>query len=142
MELDIIKTQTTWNDAAASLNSNFAKIKKGISEGTGASITVDDAVSDTSENAIQNKVIKRYVDDQGVYLEGYAEEMANAAEESAKKYTDEKIAVSPSGYATKEELENLADEMIDNERVNAAALNDLNSRIAALESIIAKLNNN
>lgn len=58
MELDIIKTQTTWNDATASLNSNFAKIKKGIRDGIPVVNTpVDDTLSETSENAIQNKAV-------------------------------------------------------------------------------------
>lgn len=35
MELDIIKLQTTWNDAAGSLNNNFAKIKQAINTGSG-----------------------------------------------------------------------------------------------------------
>lgn len=35
MELDIIKLQTTWNDAAASLNNNFAKISQAINTGSG-----------------------------------------------------------------------------------------------------------
>lgn len=32
-------------------------------DGTGGSITLDTAMSDTSENAVQNKVIKAYVDE-------------------------------------------------------------------------------
>jgi hypothetical protein len=41
MELEIIKTQTTWNDAAASLNNNFGKVKLAIaqSEAGGGGIT-------------------------------------------------------------------------------------------------------
>lgn len=30
MELDVIKSQTTWNDASSSINSNFSKIKEAI----------------------------------------------------------------------------------------------------------------
>lgn len=64
MELDVIKLQTTWNDAAASINTNFSKIKRAVRDGIPVVDTpVDDIVSDTSENAIQNKVIKKYVDD-------------------------------------------------------------------------------
>lgn len=93
MQLDIIKTQTTWNDAAASLNNNFSKINRAVREGIPVVNTpVDEKVSDTSENAVQNKAIKKYVDDRDVYLEGYAEEVANDAESAAKRYTDEKIA--------------------------------------------------
>lgn len=32
MELDTIKLQTTWNDAAGSINQNFAKIKIAVDE--------------------------------------------------------------------------------------------------------------
>lgn len=32
MELDTIKLQTTWNDAAGSINQNFAKIKMAVDE--------------------------------------------------------------------------------------------------------------
>lgn len=64
MELDNIKLQTTWNDAAASINTNFSKIKRAVRDGIPVVDTpVDDIVSDASENAIQNKVIKKYVDD-------------------------------------------------------------------------------
>ena len=91
MELDIIKTDTTWNDAAASLNNNFGKVKQAIAMG-GGSGSVDSEMSDTSTNPVQNKVVKKYIDDYDVYLEGYAEGVANDAEAAAKKYTDEKIA--------------------------------------------------
>ena len=93
MQLDIIKTQTTWNDAAASLNNNFSKINRAVRDGIPVVNTpVDEEMSDTSTNAVQNKVVKKYIDDRDVYLEGYAEGVANDAEAAAKKYTDEKIA--------------------------------------------------
>lgn len=44
MELDNIKLQTTWNDAAGSINSNFQKIKQAIENnvgGAGGEITGD-----------------------------------------------------------------------------------------------------
>ena len=64
MQLDIIKTQTTWNDAAASLNNNFSKINRAVRDGIPVVNTpVDEEMSDTSENAVQNKVIKKYIDD-------------------------------------------------------------------------------
>lgn len=51
-----------------------------------------------------------------------------------------------SDYATKEEVQtavsDLTSVIIGNERIHAAALNDLNSRIVYLESIISTLNNN
>jgi len=78
MELDIIKTDTTWNDAAASLNNNFNKVKLAIAQneanggggsGTGGDIVIDTEMSDTSENAVQNKVIKSYVDESAKRLD-------------------------------------------------------------------------
>ena len=93
MQLDIIKTQTTWNDAAASLNNNFSKINRAVRDGIPVVNTpVDEEMSDTSTNAVQNKVIKKYIDDYDVYLEGYAEQQAIDAEKAAKQYTDERIA--------------------------------------------------
>ena len=53
-----------------------------VEGGVGA---VDSAMSDTSENAVQNKVIKKYVDDAAVYLEGYVEEQVNALEASVNQ---------------------------------------------------------
>lgn len=81
MNLDKVKQQTTWNDASGSINSNFEKIRQAILSilqggGGSANIDVDTAMSDTSENAVQNKVIKKYVDE---------------AYEQANKYTDEEI---------------------------------------------------
>lgn len=93
MELDKIKLDTTWNDAAGSLNNNFAKLKMAIALGSlGNAVMLDTEMSDESENAVQNKAIKKYVDDSDVHLEGYAEEVANLAEVAAKKYADEKMA--------------------------------------------------
>lgn len=61
---------------------------------TGGNITIDSAMSSTSVNPVQNKVIKAYVDDN---------------------------------------LNDLTEEIITNEEVHAAALNDLNARIKELE---------
>ena len=59
--------------------------------GGGSTIVVDTEMSDTSINPVQNKVVKKYIDDEVVYLEGYAESVANDAEGYAKKYTDGKV---------------------------------------------------
>lgn len=92
MELENIKLQTTWNDAAASINTNFSKIKRAVRDGIPVVDTpVDDMVSDTSENAIQNKVIKKYVDDEIVSLEGYAEEVVNDLENDIKTNPSEYV---------------------------------------------------
>lgn len=63
MELDNIKLQTTWNDAAGSLNNNFAKLRQAIALGSlGNAVMLDTELSDESENAVQNKAIKMYID--------------------------------------------------------------------------------
>ena len=93
MELDIIKTDTTWNDAAGSVNKNFSKLKQAIAtliaEGGGLDEeqlaaylqangytteqwialqefiklgSLDTEIKADSVNAVQNKVIKAYVD--------------------------------------------------------------------------------
>jgi hypothetical protein len=107
MDLNKIKNKTTWNDAASSLNDNFAKLKQAIALGSlgTSAVMLDTEMSDESENVVQNKVIKKYVDDEIVTLEGYAEEVANAAEESAKRYTDEKISQGGGGSIDPELLE-------------------------------------
>lgn len=62
--------------------------------GSGSSdIVVDTEMSDTSINPVQNKVVKKYIDDEVVYLEGYAEGVANDAEANAKKYIDGRVRV-------------------------------------------------
>lgn len=93
MELDILKQNTTWNDARASINNNFAKVKTALEQGGGGggSIAVDKEMSDTSENAVSNKTIKKYVDDEAERVVEYAEGVANDAEAAAKKYTESKI---------------------------------------------------
>lgn len=78
--------------------SNYATkeyVRNAVAMGGGGSsdIVVDTEMSDTSTNPVQNKVVKKYIDDESVYLEGYAENMANNAEANAKKYTDEKVRV-------------------------------------------------
>ena len=106
MELDILKQNTTWNDARTSINNNFEKVRLALQNGGGGggSIAVDAQMSDTSENAVQNKVIKAYVDDEAERVVAYAEEVANDAEAAAKKYTDEKIKNSGGGGSIDPEI--------------------------------------
>lgn len=64
MELDNIQLQTTWNDAVGSLNNNFSKIRQAIALASlGNAVMLDTEMSDESENAVQNKAIKAYVDE-------------------------------------------------------------------------------
>lgn len=160
MELDILKQNTTWNDASASINNNFAKVKTALEQGGGgggekevhvgdeqptdesvllwvdtseegddvtladvaisgsyndlkdkpefatvngeridqggnieirggSSVTVDKVMSDTSENAIANKTVKSYIDEEVEGAKEYAEGTANDAEKYAKGLVDD-----------------------------------------------------
>jgi len=48
---------------------------------TGGSIVIDDEMSDTSENAVQNKIIKKYVDDMVGNIEIALSEVESIADE-------------------------------------------------------------
>lgn len=86
MNLDKVKQKTTWNDASGSINSNFEKIRQAIVSllggGGGAKIEIDSEMSDTSENAVQNKVVKQYVDQLRADLDAIVNGDASAAIES------------------------------------------------------------
>lgn len=93
MDLNKIKNKTTWNDAASSMNYNFAKLKQAIALGSlgTSAVMLDTEMSDESENVVQNKVIKKYVDDEIVTLEGYAEEVVNDLENNIKTNPSEYV---------------------------------------------------
>lgn len=143
MELDIIKTQTTWNDAAASLNNNFSKVKQAIAMGGGSGI-VDTEMSDTSENAVQNKVIKEYVDKHPQYEVIEEVEVPDLPQGSQGSvdltgYATEEW-VEKKGYATEEWVnnKNLADKAYVGSQINTYSKNTY-ALIAALEERIAAL---
>ena len=145
MELDIIKTDTTWNDAAASLNNNFGKVKQAIAMGGGSgSGIVDTEMSDTSENAVQNKVIKEYVDKHPQYEiieETEVPDLPQGSQGSVDLtgYATEEW-VEKKGYATEEWVnnQNLADKAYVGSQINAYSSNTY-ALIAALEERIAAL---
>ena len=100
--------------------------------GTSGDITIDDAMSDTSENSVQNKVIKKYIDDNlSEAEEVHAAALNDLNERKAdKEYVENALKnIATSDLASKKELQNLTDEIIANEQVHAAALNDLNERL-------------
>lgn len=146
MELDIIKTDTTWNDAAGSINSNFSKVSVAIAMGGGGggSIAIDDTMSDTSENAVQNKVIKEYVDlhpQYEVIEETEVPDLPQGSQGSVDLtgYATEEW-VEKKGYATEEWVnnQNLADKAYVGSQINAYSANTY-ALIAALEERIAAL---
>ena len=143
MELDIIKTDTTWNDAAASLNNNFGKVKQAIAMGGGIG-SVDSEMSDTSENVVQNKVIKEYVDLHPQYEIIEETEVPDLPEGSQGSvdltgYATEEW-VEKKGYATEEWVnnQNLADKAYVGSQINAYSANTY-ALIAALEERIAAI---
>lgn len=143
MELDIIKTDTTWNDAAASLNNNFGKVKQAIAMGGGIG-SVDSEMSDTSENAVQNKVIKEYVDLHPQYEVIEEVEVPDLPEGSQGSvdltgYATESW-VNEQNFATEEWVnnQNLADKAYVGSQINAYSANTY-ALIAALEERIAAL---
>lgn len=148
MELDIIKTDTTWNDAAASLNNNFGKVKQAIAMGGGSgSGIVDTEMSDDSENAVQNKVIKEYVDKHPQYEvieEVEVPDLPDNPEGSQGSvdltgYATESW-VNEQNFATEQWVNNqdLADKAYVGSQINAYSANTY-ALIAALEERIAAI---
>ena len=114
-------------------------------------IVPDEELSDTSINAVQNKVVtaalnnkvdKSYVDEK---ITDLTNEMIANEEVHAGAYNDlntrlNELSENVHGETvTKEELQNLQNEVIANEEITASAINDLNTRLAALEAAIANL---
>lgn len=97
---------------------------------------VDSSMSDTSTNAVQNKVIKAYVDkvvanSKPEINSVMSDTSTNAVQNKViKAYVDKSVA------SVNESVENI---IIENEKVTSAALNDLKSRIDKLSAIIESL---
>lgn len=85
------------SEGTATTSASSTSVSVGPSGGA-ASITIDTAMSDSSTNTVQNKVIKSYVD-----------EKALTAEADANKYTDNKLELLEIGL--KQEDENIRDEI-------------------------------
>lgn len=96
----------------------------GPSSGGGASVTVDDAMSDTSGNPVKNSVIKVYIDDTVKTKQDIISDL------------DVIRTGASDGTAARAEVQSLSEEIVNNEAVTAAALSDLNARII---DIIARL---
>ena len=98
-----------------------------VIEGDGV-IVVDGAMSDESSNAVQNMVIKAYVD----YMDEEIEEVSSAAMNKLNDSVNE-LGYSLSKCATKEDLKeansNISNDVISDEEVAASALTYLESAI-------------
>ena len=60
MELDIIKQQTTWNDAATSINTNFAKVKQAIQ-----------LLESTGNSGLDEESLVKFLEENGYATEAY-----------------------------------------------------------------------
>lgn len=72
-----------------------------IVNGTGG-VILDTGMSSTSPNGVQNKVIKKYIDDEIGDARSYSKEAADNAEKAAKQYVDDKVASGGGGSITEE----------------------------------------
>lgn len=96
-------------------------------------IAVDSELSNTSENPIQNKVITEVVTNKQDKIEDIETIRSGAALGATALQEHQDI----SHLATKEELTSLTNEMIANEEVTAASLNDLDARVSAIAENIS-----
>ena len=129
------------------------KEEGGSGSGGGASVTVDSAMSDTSTNPVQNKVVKAYVDQavSGVAITvdaDMSEESTNPVQnkivkayvDSAKTVVDAVMSDESTNPVQNKVIKayvdnaknEIIDEIVKNEDVTAAALVDLNNKIAEL----------
>ena len=84
-------------------------------------IKSDTEMSDESENTVQNKVIKAYVDDA-------------VSKKADTSYVNDAVSKKADIGELHTELNRLTDIILENEAVVARALNDLNNRLKALEN--------
>ena len=113
---------------------------------SGSDVTIDTALSDTSENAVQNKVIKSYVDNSLANIQTALNSKANSADVYTKSETDTKItekvaeivAGAPAEFDTLKEMS----DWIANHEGSAAAMNSVITtnaeNIARLQSEIIR----
>lgn len=101
--------------------------------GSGGSGTVDSEMSDTSENAVQNKVVKAYVDEHEKVASHALNHLDKRVKtlEGLKGVTGEELEEAVSALEDK-----LTQEALDNEMVTAGALAELNERTASIEETI------
>lgn len=146
MELDIIKSQTTWNDASQSINLNFAKIRQALASSGGGGGNIDALIStvydisylgsiSTNDNSATfnayaiDSLYKRIVllENKEVDLTGYATEtwvLAKNYITSAALSPYLKIADANSTFAT------------------LVALNALSGNVGSLEGDVSTLSSN
>lgn len=130
------------------------KLYIGDKEVSGSDITVDDTLSDTSENPVQNKAIKAYVDNSLANIQSTLNSKANSADVYTKSETDAKIiakvaeivAGAPADFDTLKEMS----DWIANHEGSAAAMNaaintnstniaNIQSEIGDMETVLSSV---
>lgn len=112
----------------------------GLARITDAYSPFDSELSETSENAVQNKVIKAYVDAEVAKKQNTLISGTNIKTINGNSILGEGnivVGVDTSNLATKEEVTNLQNEVIANEEVSAAAFNEINDRINAISENVS-----
>ena len=113
-------------------------------KGDAGECIVDDALSNTSENAVQNKVIKSYVDNSLANIQSTLNSKASSADVYTKSETDTKItekvaeivAGAPADFDTLKEMS----DWIANHEGSAAAMNSaINANAENIASIQSKI---
>lgn len=125
---EVIENEEVHAAALNDLNDRIGAIEENVSGSTVSKEEFESTVTSINES-ITGKADTTYVD----------EELAKKADIT---YVDEKFGnIDFSTLATKEEVQNLTNEIIDNEEVHAAALNDLEERKADKEYVEDALGN-
>ena len=151
LDVEEILSEGSFYDVAMSDTSTKAVqnkvIKKYIDDaianvGGGSDIVVDTEISSTSTNPVQNKVVYSELQKKQGTISDLADIRSGAAlgktalQSVPSEYVTES-ELTQKGYATREELTSLQDEIIANEEVYAAAANDLLARASDNEERIS-----
>lgn len=123
------RAEATEGDLDDLVTTDKSNLVAAINEVKNSAYTVDDAMSTSSENPVQNKVVKEYVDTQD-----------EATLDAAKDYTDSKIGeFHPEDGSTVVELTGHLDDLDNAAESLVQAINHSDTRIGAAETDITDL---
>lgn len=126
---EVIRAKGTEGELTDLTTTDKSNLVAAINEVKASAYTVDDAMSTSSENPVQNKVVKEYTDDQDA-----------ATLQDAKDYTDSKIGeFHPEDGSTVVELTGHLDDLDNAAESLVQAINHSDTRIGAAETDITDL---
>jgi len=126
---EVIRAKGTEGELTDLTTTDKSNLVAAINEVKTSAYTVDDAMSTSSENPVQNKIVKEYVDDQDA-----------ATLQDAKDYTDGKIGeLHPEDGSTVVELTGHLDDLDNAAESLVQAINHSDTRIGAAETDITDL---